>query len=153
MSYDSEIQESLKKELDELIAMAESSAASINTLVDARRQKGLTLGIYLLIAVIPALLLLWSKELRFGENLGAAHLVLLFLALLSSFLAFACFLQFMKLREIGRDLNLERSIYGKLVSLIDDQFRRMESGKNLSIVMRATIDNRIKRLDRTVQAS
>ena len=152
MTDNSEDQDSLKNQLDELIVMAEASAASINILIDSRRQAGLRLGIYLLIAVIPALLTLWSKALRFGESLGAAHLVVLFLALLSSLLAYACFLQFIKLRKTGHDLNLEQSIHGKLVSLINEQFRRIDNGKTLSLATHAAIDIRIKRLARTVGA-
>ena len=151
MTDDLEFQESLRKELDELIVLAEKSASSIDTLSDSRRHTLVILVSNLLIHVVVVFamtIMNQRKDLWFGEISPTANFILVILGLLIvSFGAFLSFLQYMKLRKTVHDLFLERHIHGRLVSLLDEQSRRMDS-KPLSIVTRATIDIRIKRLDR-----
>ena len=139
-------QESIKKELDELLAMAERSTASIDTLFDTWQETILrTSGC----GAIAALLLVAMGITGFaGKNLGlgeSAPFVAMFLGILTGYLAYAAFLQFRKMRRTERELRLERHIHGKLVSLLHEQSRRMDI-ESISFVARATIDIRMRRL-------
>lgn len=141
-------QEKIVKELDELLALAETSTAAIDTLIDTRQETLLRSGGYLLSACILVLAMGITSVFGKGLGLGAnIPVVVLFLGLLSAYLAYALLLQYTKLKRAERDLTLERHIHGQMVSFLDEASRRMDS-ETLSTVARATIDIRMRRLNR-----
>lgn len=154
-SYDPAYEEQ-RNELEEIIVLAESSAASIDTLIDTRNQTALKMsacGFIAASAVVGAIILSQSKEPRFGANADIVNLIALLLGLAIALLVIAGYLQYMKFKKNVQELLLERSIHGNLISLLDEQLRRMENGRTLSIVALTTINIRIKRLDRAVGSS
>ncbi len=148
ISQESIRQEIIKKELDELLAIAERSTASIDSLMDKRQETYLRIFGYLLIA--PTLVLSMGKASVVGKEFGlggAAPFVVPILSLFITYLIVAAALQYRKMKRTERELRLERNVHGRLVSLLDGQYRRMDS-EHISSVARATIDIRMRRLDR-----
>ena len=151
ISQESNRQESIKKELDELLSMAERSTASIDRLIDTRQETYLRSIGYILVTGI--LVLATGRAIVVGKEFGlggAAPFVGLLVGLLTPYLVVAVVLQLRKLKRTESDLKLERHIHGRLVSLLDEQSRRMDR-EPLSLVERVTIDFRMKRLDRTTR--
>lgn len=87
------------------------------------------------------------KELDIGSVLILIATFLL--AILASALLYLGFRRFNDLRHYRRELQTEREIHDRLMSLIDDQKRRVQRLRSISPVTMATLDIKVRRLDRT----
>ncbi|WP_139188771.1 hypothetical protein [Variovorax sp. OV700] len=144
-----------ESELDELIALAEQTTASKDAL-ETELEKGrsqlwllfsvTTVGsVISMMAAISALL----GGFQLAQYTIPSQIILIVMALLFSVGGgYMITRRISFLQHIKRDLQLEREICLSLLSMIDDQIQRVLRRQTLSPVALATIQIRIKRLDR-----
>ncbi|MBL8236937.1 MAG: hypothetical protein JNM66_05935 [Bryobacterales bacterium] len=140
------------RELQDLVSLAETSSESIDRLNEVRERNILAtlfggLMVYggLILAFVISLdskgqIAALGAKYQIGAGAGAGTLMLagvytLYRALRSR-------------ERVRHDLGVEREIHGRILSLIDDQMRRLEAGPVLSPVALVTLEIRIRRLYR-----
>ena len=141
---------SAAKELEDLLTLAEKSRAANDLLSDQLQTArvfsfgGLITG-YLLLALAW---FLWNQtaKLSGGAALPSDLAMTGFAALFGTVLMIWSAFQLQKSGRIKRQLTTEQLVHYKLISLIDDQFRRVKLEKSMSTVARAIIEMRMARL-------
>lgn len=150
---------SMLTELESLIELAEASSNSVEKLKSELEQGTLQYFMFLffLITTITiSWLVILSDDL---PSLSKNYTPLLSKIILSSFTIFsfamAVVFVFKKIRSQRRtreEMILEMDILDRLISMIEDQYRRAERIQNISPVTLATISIRIRRLDKSMYA-
>lgn len=143
------------KELEDLIILAESSTSTIDTLftdLDKCRSRKLMYYNSCFISILfEVILVKILVDINFiGKN---SELYILLFTILFFILLIACFMAnkslSMKAKRIYREIKIEQDVHNKLISIIEDQLRRIKMYDCLSQVALATMEIRIRRLDRT----
>lgn len=136
------------QETEELISLAEKSTYTVDHLIEIRskiKKKYIALAIlaYAFISTI-AVLFLNGHNLSYGVEL-ATILTGVFLLLVIIILAFYLA---QDSKKINRDLKVEFSIHQRLISMADDQISSCSPYVEVSPVVIAIFEMRVRRLDR-----
>jgi hypothetical protein len=142
------------KELDELIKLAEVSAERVDSMIERAQRVRLIIAVTGMIVYIVVALAFWMASRFLAVN--AANLNPEITTIISGALAAISFFaylywvhgRFREAQRLSRDVKLEREVLDRVISLIHDQLSRVTSYRQLSAVMRATFEIRVKRLDR-----
>ena len=150
---------SVIEELDSLIGLAEESSVHIDKSVkdyyDAilRYFVGFILGAGILVYSASALILPTVNGMYriFGVFVDELifWIVIVFASIIGLVLLVAGFQALFRMKWASNDIKKEKYIQEEIISLIDQQIKRVEGRKNISPVAMATRKIRIKRLDRT----
>lgn len=143
------------RELEELIALGEQSSRAIDSMVEALGRLKVRIAFISVVIYFLIVASLWFVlELKqVSDFLRASHLI----ATPAALLGIACMLilvywlstKFKELQVLARDIKFERRVLQRVVSLIDQQMRRVNGRAELSPVALATYEIRIIRMDRT----
>lgn len=143
------------EDLEGLIALAEKSISHIDFLV----QKALTGRVKLLASYLATGLLVATGMLYFlgifaqqGAERKDIYIQIIIIAAIGGIVfggSFITLLQSRSLKRLRRDTLLEYDVIHRLTSLIDDQFRMVAIQDGVSTVQLATLEIRIRRLDRS----
>ena len=155
MKLESEGQTALERELEDLITLAESSAARIDSLTAIQEQSRFRFHLFTF-AVYGAILFVgfYAKDILPRDSSSLTKLnaafasFVAFTGLIAFFLITSFYKETRRNRIISVDLRLEHEIHENLISLIDDQMRRMSYGRLFSPVAQAIYNIRIRRLSR-----
>lgn len=146
-------------ELNELIALAERSTATIDTLAAefSQGQLQILLTAFLTMVTTVSFLLVslsaFVGSLSIGGYQGVTQAAFITLSLSVGVGGiYVLHSRLMRLRRLKRDLALERDISARLLSMIDDQYHRVSRASPLSPVALATIEIRVRRLDRSTSS-
>lgn len=145
------------KELDDLLILAEQSTNNIDrflSVIDRLRTQFLLYIVvgYVLLGIGFGLIFLERESQGLLSPLGftvtriAGIITASFIAGMSVWTAFS---RQQRLRAVRRDAHTEHDIHARLLSLIDEQYRRVKQNGLLSSVGQATVEIRLRRLDRT----
>ncbi len=144
------------REYEQLIELANQSAEAIDAM-QTERDKGRTTSLIGLICayVLIGLPLAFIANLKNGAIFGQSNIsnTIVFIGcLVSSMLSiFALFLAWSRLkrvRYVRKALDTEVEIHHRLLSLIDEQKKRVETFSHLSPVSMATLEMKVMRLHR-----
>lgn len=145
-----------QQELDALVSLAEDSTTRIDQLVESRDRAQMQFWLYLVgayFAVVTATAtLIWLKEQQHTAPTFVLAIVAIgaVVALIGTGgLALLGRARRQRVNQMRRDEMSERAIQHRLVSLIDDQMRRVEHRGEMSALALATLEIRLRRLDRS----
>ena len=145
----------LVKEFNDIIELAEQSTKTIDNISLYIEQTRIYFYGSLIPLIIVALILYVSMFNAFGNYLRGDFLrypVPVIVMALSSFVAIISFyFTYTRISLLNRyrtELETEQEIHHRLLSLIDEQKRRVQSARGLSPVSMATFDMKIMRLSR-----
>ncbi len=145
----------IEKELFDLIELAEISTKQIDNLSKTLESYRNIIMFFYLFLIASSLILYYSlyRYARFDfRQQSEADLFLVLIAVAISLIvgfAFVIYRRVVFSRKLSRELNVERDIQIRLMSLIDDQRQRVETLTEISPVAQATLEMRLRRLDRT----
>lgn len=142
-------------ELEELMELAEASAANVDRLSDSvDRGRSQSWLLIILVSFLSAVLaasvtLIQNKELQFDSSfryvfMASGFLVIVFLVSFSMTVVNRT----SRVKRLKRDLMVEVDIHHRLISMIDQQLQRVIHSGDFSPVHRAIIDIRVRRMMR-----
>lgn len=153
-NYNPDTSESINQDLEDLLSLAESTSKEIGSFRDSLmsiREAALSKLFYaygfmtlLTVFYFTAEKYLLSVTYETRTTFRAAMLVLLFIFL---FLFIKNLSTSIKNRKkINRELEIEKEVQIKLISMVFDQFNRAKQKGSLTLISQALIDIRIQRL-------
>lgn len=140
------------KELNELLKLAEESTANFDKLSSTieKAQTSLFQNIFLIYILFTLAVYGLTKPDLIGEKF--ILLTSAFSAILMIFSAFYIrytLTSFRRLKSLKRDAKIEHDIQQKIISLVDDQSRRVRRDGIINTITAISLDTRLKRLDRS----
>jgi hypothetical protein len=153
---DSSNESLIESELEELVSLAEQSTNQIDDISTAIAVSEMRLiwpGLVCFVSLIISAFVIDNIQFLFGVQGDERLLIKLFLFLvmfsLVTSVGFLFKIRITEIKRMRRDLLLERDISGRLLSLIEEQIRRVRIENKLSPVTLATFEIRTRRLDRS----
>lgn len=143
--------ELLFKELEGIIKLAEESSANIDKIVSSInriRQQNVFMSLAAYIVISTMGYLAYSFDV--SGDISKPLKLTIFTSIIILFVFFYVLMKkVQQIRYLRRSLRVEEDIHHKLIIMLDEQLERVKAETNLSPVVRATAEMRIRRLDRT----
>lgn len=144
------------QELEELLTLGEASTATldkISQVVDKfRTQTMLSLIVGYVVGAIAVGCVSMILDRKAASDTALFYLLLGGAGLgfvVTTALIATVFTRFRQNRNALRELRVERDIHSRLISMIDQQMQRVIHSENISPVMRATFEIRVRRMERS----
>lgn len=137
------------QETEELISLAEKSTLSIDNLLESNskiKKKYIALAVLVYAFISSMFVTLTTSTLRFSFNIDS--IIILSGTLFFSAMALWAVFLVQDSKKIKRDLQVELAIHSRLMSMLDDQIFSCPPYVEVSPVVIATFEMRVRRLDR-----
>jgi len=135
-------------DFEKLLALAEESSKEIDSLLQVREKQ--RMGLLFKTAIIYGVGIITFLAINyFPRNLDRELYALACIAIIVLGSLFSLYKNFFLSKKINRELQIERSIHEKLISMLDIQKQRLYENEILSSVAYAIYEIRLQRLDRT----
>lgn len=146
------------QELGEMLNLAEESTANIDRFADhldrvQLQMWGYAAGAYIVLGLsLGTLAWVTDSYRQITTVIFITTVITAIVGIAASIgLGFVARARFLRLKSMRRDERAERDIQEKLISLIDEQTRRVKHDWTLSTISVATLEIRLRRLDRSDQ--